>query len=131
MKQEADRTTLCLTLSKFCRAEIIQISLEAAAGWKILTAASGEEGLAIAEAQQPDAILLDVMMPNMDGPTTFGHLQENPATANIPTILLTAKAKMSEQQQFLDLGVTGVITKPFKPLDLVEQIQEILDWNVE
>ena len=109
--------------------EIIQICLEAAAGWDVLTAASGSEGLAAALAEQPDAILLDVMMPDMDGPTTFRQLQVNTKTQHIPTILLTAKAKISEQQQFIDLGVTGVITKPFKAQDLVNQIREILNWN--
>jgi CheY-like chemotaxis protein len=109
--------------------EIIQICLEAAAGWEVLTAASGTEGLEKAEAFQPDAILLDVMMPDMDGPTTFRQLQANSATRHIPTILLTAKAKISEQKQFIDLGVTGVITKPFKAQDLVDQIREILNWR--
>ena len=109
--------------------EIIQICLEAAAGWDVLTAASGSEGLATAQVEKPDAILLDVMMPDMDGPTTFRQLQADPTTQNIPTILLTAKAKISEQQQFIDLGVTGVITKPFKAQDLVNQIRKILHWN--
>lgn len=109
--------------------EIIQFSLEAAAGWEVLTAASGDEGLEIAQAQQPDAILLDVMMPDMDGPTTFHQLQLNAATRHIPTILLTAKAKASEQQQLINLGVTGVIVKPFKAQELVNQIREILNWT--
>ncbi len=109
--------------------EIIQICLEAAAGWEVLTAASGSEGLAKAQTTQPDAILLDVMMPDMDGPTTFRHLQANVETEHIPTILLTAKAKISEQKQFIDLGVTGVITKPFKAQELVDQIKEILNWS--
>jgi CheY-like chemotaxis protein len=109
--------------------EIIQICLEAAAGWEVVTAASGSEGLADAQTTQPDAILLDVMMPDMDGPTTFRLLQANVTTRHIPTILLTAKAKISEQQQFIDLGVTGVITKPFKAQDLVNQIRKILKWK--
>jgi len=109
--------------------EIIQISLEAAAGWDVFTAASGSEGLENAQISQPDAILLDVMMPDMDGPTTFRQLQANSATKHIPTILLTAKAKISEQKQFIDLGVKGVITKPFKAMDLVRQIREILHWR--
>ena len=109
--------------------EIIQICLEAAAGWEVLTAASGVEGIEKASDFQPDAILLDVMMPDMDGPTTFQALQRLPVTQHIPTILLTAKAKISEQQQFIDLGVTGLITKPFKAQDLVNQIREILDWS--
>lgn len=109
--------------------EIIQICLEAAAGWEVLTAASGSEGLVTAQVARPDAILLDVMMPDMDGPTTFRNLQANVATQHIPTILLTAKAKISEQKQFIDLGVTGVITKPFKAQDLVNQIRKILNWS--
>jgi len=109
--------------------EIVQICLEVAAGWEVLTAASGREGLAIAAAERPDAILLDVMMPGMDGTATFKQLQANPATQDIPTILLTAKAKMSEKQQFLELGVTGTISKPFEAVDLVRQIQALLHWS--
>jgi CheY-like chemotaxis protein len=109
--------------------EITQFSLEAAAGWDVLTAASGSEGLIIAEAEQPDAILLDVMMPDMDGMETFRQLQSNPTTQAIPTIFLTAKARGSEQQALIDLGISGLITKPIKPQDLVEQIRDILHWQ--
>jgi CheY-like chemotaxis protein len=109
--------------------EIIQFSLEAVADWEVLTAASGREGLETAQAQQPDAILLDVMMPDMDGPTTFQQLQLNAATRHIPTIFLTAKVRASEQQQLLDLGVTGTIAKPFKAQDLANQIRVILSWS--
>jgi CheY-like chemotaxis protein len=109
--------------------EIIQICLEAVAGWQVFTAASGSEGLANAQSTLPDAILLDVMMPDMDGPTTFRRLRANALTQDIPTILLTAKAKISEQQQFINLGVTGVITKPFKAQDLVDQMRAILGWK--
>lgn len=109
--------------------EIIQICLEAVAGWQVFTAASGSEGLENAQKTLPDAILLDVMMPDMDGPTTFRQLRANAVTQHIPTILLTAKAKISEQQQFINLGVTGVITKPFKAQDLVDQMREILGWQ--
>jgi CheY-like chemotaxis protein len=109
--------------------EIVQISLESVAGWDILTASSGNEGIRIAESEHPDAILLDVMMPNMDGVTTFKMLQAGVATCDIPTIMLTAKAQTSEQQQLIDLGVAGVITKPCLPQDLVDDICEILNWN--
>ncbi|HAN76118.1 MAG TPA: two-component system response regulator [Planktothrix sp. UBA8407] len=109
--------------------EIIQICLEVAAGWEVITACCGSEGIVLATAEKPDAILLDVMMPDMDGPTTFKHLQANPLTQNIPTILLTAKAKISEKQQFIQLGVTGVITKPFEAMDLVAQIRNLLKWT--
>ncbi|MGA7932322.1 MAG: response regulator [Kovacikia sp.] len=108
---------------------ITQISLNAIAGWEVLMAASGQEGLAIAEAEQPDAILLDVMMPGMDGITTLQQLQANPATQTIPVILLTAKAKIAEQQEFAELSMKGVITKPFKAPDLVQQIRAILHWQ--
>ncbi|NJK52564.1 MAG: response regulator [Acaryochloris sp. RU_4_1] len=109
--------------------EIIQFSLEAVAGWDVIGAASGSEGIAIAQTEQPDAILLDVMMPDMDGIATFEHLQANPLTEHIPTIFVTAKARNSEQQQFIDLGIAGLITKPIKAQDLVEQIQGILNWQ--
>jgi CheY-like chemotaxis protein len=110
--------------------EIIQFSIEAVTDWKVLTAASGSEGLALAEIEQPDAILLDVMMPNIDGETTFRHLQANAAIKNIPTILLTAKDIANEQQRFLNLGIAGAIAKPFKANDLVKQICEILSWQI-
>lgn len=109
--------------------EIIQFSLEAVAGWEVTTAASGSEGLAKAVANPPDAILLDVMMPELDGEATFQQLQANPKTHNIPTIMLTAKALQREYQQLMDLGVAGVVTKPFKAKDLVMQIQQILKWE--
>lgn len=109
--------------------EIVQFSLEAVAGWQVLTAASGDEGLSKAAAELPDAILLDVMMPELDGAGTFRQLQENAKTCRIPTILLTAKATTNEYNQLMQLGVAGVITKPFKAQDLVAQIQQILAWN--
>jgi CheY-like chemotaxis protein len=109
--------------------EITQFSLEAAAGWDVLAAPSGSEGLVIAEAEQPDAILLDVMMPDMDGTETFRQLRANPSTQNIPAIFLTAKARGSEQQALMGLGISGVITKPVKPQELVKQIREILHWE--
>lgn len=109
--------------------DIIQIALEAVAGWQVFTAASGQEGLAIAQREPLDAILLDVMMPNMDGPTTFQHLQNHPQTQHIPTIFLTAKAQMSERQHFANLGVMGVIVKPFEAHSLVQQVQQILNWR--
>lgn len=109
--------------------DIIQISIEVIAGWDVLTATSGTEGLDVAKTQQPDVILLDVMMPDMDGATTFKYLQALPSTAKIPTILLTAKATTNEKQKLMALGVTGVITKPFDATDLVNQIRTLLKWT--
>lgn len=108
--------------------EVTQVCLRTTAGWDVLLASSGREGIAKAEAEQPDAILLDVMMPDMDGIATFKALQSHAETQQIPVIFLTAKAQTAEKRQFNDLGVSGVITKPFNSLDLPEQIAKILHW---
>lgn len=108
---------------------IIQFSLEAAAGWEVLTAASGVEGLSLAESEQPDAILLDVMMPGLDGPATFQRLQENPVTRSVPVIMLTAKASPTDHQPLLELGIAGIITKPFKIPALIAQVRANLNWQ--
>jgi CheY-like chemotaxis protein len=109
--------------------EVAQIGLEMVANWQVITASSGAEGVVKAKAQQPDAILLDVMMPDMDGPTTFRQLQSDPATQHIPVLLLTAKVQSADRRQFADLGVKGVIAKPFDPLKLPEEMTRLLDWR--
>jgi DNA-binding response OmpR family regulator len=105
--------------------QIVQISLKAIAGWEVLIASSGKQGIAIAIDESPDAILLDVMMPGMDGVGTFERMQANPTLRCIPIILLTAKV---QQNQFSALAVAGVITKPFKANDLVNQMRSLLRW---
>src|SRR5688572_28705293 len=109
--------------------EVAQMSLELVGGWNVLAAPSGANGIDQAQANRPDLILLDVMMPDMDGPTTYRHLRADERTKAIPVILLTAKAQAAERAQLADLGVTGVITKPFDPVQLHEQIKQILGWN--
>lgn len=109
--------------------EVAALSLESVAGWEVLTASSGLQGLARAAEHKPDAILLDVMMPGMDGPTTFRELRKNPATAGIPVLLLTAKVQSTDQRRFADLGVEAVLFKPFDPLTLSRQIASALCWN--
>jgi CheY-like chemotaxis protein len=108
---------------------VAALSLETVAGWEVLVASSGAQGLARAIEHQPDAILLDVMMPGMDGPTTFRELRQNPVTAHIPVLLLTAKVQSSDQRRFADLGVEAVLFKPFDPLELSTQIAGALGWN--
>lgn len=110
--------------------EVAQICLETIAGWQVITAGSGNEGLTKAASEGPDAILLDVMMPDMDGLTTFQKLQANAATQNIPVILLTAKVQASDRRRYEDLGITATIPKPFDPLALANQVAEILGWNL-
>src|SRR5919201_2353556 len=85
--------------------EVAQVSLEMVAGWEVLTARSGREGIQRAQAEQPDAILLDVMMPGLDGPSTFERLQADPSTRGIPVLLLTAKAQTADRARFERLGV--------------------------
>ena len=109
--------------------EVAALSLETVADWEVEVASSGAQGLEKAIVSQPEAILLDVMMPGMDGPTTFRELRKNPATAHIPVLLLTAKVQNSDQRRFSDLGVEAVLFKPFDPLTLSAQISQVLGWN--
>jgi CheY-like chemotaxis protein len=109
--------------------EIAQIGLEMVAHWQVQAANSGEEGITKAKAERPDAILLDVMMPDMDGPTTFQKLRADPETSQIPVIFLTAKVQSADRRQFTDLGVKSVIAKPFDPLTLAEEVARILGWQ--
>lgn len=108
--------------------EVTKLALEMMAGWEVLLAASGEEGLSIAALENPDAILLDMMMPDMDGTVTLTKLQANSATRHIPVILLTAKVQINVQPQYTELGIRAVITKPFDPLTLANEIVEALNW---
>jgi CheY-like chemotaxis protein len=110
--------------------EVTKICLETVAGWEVLTAGSGKEGISFAEAFQPDAILLDVMMPDMDGPTTYEKLQENPATKAIPVILLTAKIQASDRRRYAQMGIMAAIAKPFNPLELAGQVANALGWSL-
>lgn len=109
--------------------EVAQLTLEAVGGFEVFTAESGSEGIKKAEKEQPDAILLDVMMPEMDGITTFKQLQANSLTSNIPVILLTAKVQASDQRRFAELGIIGMVPKPFDPMTLTDQVAEILGWQ--
>ncbi|MBL1173798.1 response regulator [Pantanalinema sp. GBBB05] len=109
--------------------EIAQICLRTVAGWQVSTASSGKEGVTKATVEQPDAILLDVMMPDLDGVATFQALQGNPTTQSIPVILLTAKVQASDRQRYTELGVKATIAKPFDPLQLAAQVAAVLGWN--
>ncbi len=106
--------------------EVAAISMGAVGGWHVSVARSGTEGIAKALAEQPDAILLDVMMPGIDGPATFRRLQDNPRTRAIPVILLTAKAQAADRRGFEQLGVVGVVSKPFDPMSLPDQVAALL-----
>ncbi|MFN6527885.1 response regulator [Nostoc sp. ChiSLP03a] len=108
---------------------IAKLGLEMAAGWNVLTACSGWEALNVAANSKLDVILLDMMMPDMDGRATLQQLKANPVTKSIPVILLTAKVQESAQDVFTGLNVAAVFAKPFRPLKLAAQISEALGWN--
>ena len=110
---------------------VVQFGIRMSAGWEVLTASSGLQGIQTAQAEKLDVILLDVMMPDMDGIATFKVLQAHPETEKVPVIFLTAKTQTAEKRQFNELGVSGVITKPFNSLDLPEQIAKILHWSLQ
>ncbi|MFH7245218.1 MAG: response regulator [Spirulina sp.] len=109
---------------------IVQAALEELAGWQVLEAASGEAGLDLATTAQPDAILLDISMPDMDGFDLFAQLQQNPDTQAIPVIVLTSKVLARDRSRFAALPLAGVITKPFNPLSLAAQVADYLGWEV-
>lgn len=107
--------------------EVAQLALELQEDWTVLTASSGESGISLAKQEQPNAIVLDVMMPQMDGMATLKELQADATTQSIPVIFLTAKVSSTEMASMEELGVCGVIVKPFDPLTLGEQVRAALE----
>jgi len=105
---------------------IARMSLSVLGGMEVTEAASGAEGIARAREWRPDAILLDMMMPSLDGAGTLARLQADPSTSSIPVIFLTAKAMTSEVERLQGLGAAGVLTKPFDPETLAAQVSAIL-----
>jgi CheY-like chemotaxis protein len=108
---------------------IIKICLEYLGGWQVLVAKSSSEGLLLAEIELFDLILLDVVMPDMNGLALLRALRINPLTRKIPVILLTAGTQPLNSNECAQLGVAGVITKPFDPVDLPNQIRAFLIWE--
>ncbi len=101
--------------------------LEEVGGFEVVTAHSGEDGLVKAAEANPNVILLDVMMPIMDGPATLAALRSSESTKHIPIIFLTAKALSAEIATLKDLGAIGVLVKPFDPMSLHTQILTLLE----
>ena len=108
---------------------VVKTTLELTAGWKVITADSAMAGFEIAKRERPDAILLDVVMPEPDGVTILHKLQADPQTQSIPVIFLTAKARYDEQQSFKHLEIAGVIVKPFEPKKIADQVRALLGWK--
>lgn len=109
--------------------EVAQMALEIVGGFRTQTASSGNQAWAVACETQPDAVLLDVMMPGMDGPTLLSHFRSDERTRNIPIIFLTAKIQSGDRRDFNDLDIAGVIAKPFDPMELPSEIRRLLGWT--
>jgi CheY-like chemotaxis protein len=109
--------------------EVAQVSLELVGDFEVIAAASGPEGVESARSRPPDAILLDVSMPGMDGPATLAALHADPSTRAIPVVFLTARTQSAERASLMELGVAGLITKPFDPLKLAGQLSAALGWD--
>ena len=105
--------------------EIATLSLGDIGGMDVLAAESGEEGLELARSVQPDLIVLDMMMPQMDGPEVLSRLRDDDATRSIPVIFLTARASEADISRLTSMGSIGVITKPFDPMTLATRVAEL------
>lgn len=119
-------TILIIDDDNFVR-KLTHMSLSKVAGMTVIEATNGADGIAEAERAMPDAILLDVMMPGLDGPDTLKALRANPATAAIPVIFLTAKAMPAELARLAELGAAAVFTKPFDPLTIGDDVRRVID----
>jgi two-component system, OmpR family, response regulator len=106
---------------------VVQATLRLVPGLSVRTAESGEHGIDLAYELRPDLVLMDVMMPGLDGPSTFGRMRESPILNKTPVIFMTAKVLPAEIAELLELGAIGVIVKPFDPLMLYEELSSL--WN--
>lgn len=117
---------LCVDDEEDLRA-IEQMCLETVGGYSVIQATNGEEAIQVAKAEKPDMILLDVMMPGMDGPSALAKMRQDPEIAHIPVIFMTARVRPTEIEEYIALGAIGVISKPFDPMQLAQQVAE--HWN--
>jgi CheY-like chemotaxis protein len=109
--------------------ELAQLCLETVDGWDVLTASSGADAIETAREHHPDAVLLDMMMPEMDGLTTFEHLQSDESTRDIPVLLFTAKLQPRDREIWDGTAIRGTIAKPFDPMTLGTQVSRTLKWT--
>ncbi len=109
--------------------EVAKMSLELVGGWTVTTAPSGGDGIRQAREERPDGILLDVMMPDLDGPATLEQLRSDAVVGEIPVIFLTAKVQASDRTRFAELDVAGLIAKPFDPMTLPQRVAELFGWS--
>jgi DNA-binding response OmpR family regulator len=105
--------------------EVVRLALEEIGGFAVESCASGEEGLAKAQEHRPDLIVLDVMMPGMDGPMTLRELRKIPELSETPVIFMTAKVQTHEIEEYAGMGAIGVLTKPFDPATISKEIRAL------
>jgi two-component system, OmpR family, response regulator len=103
-----------------------ELCLGASGAWEVLSTGSGSEALVLARQHRPDVILLDARMPGMDGPATLSKLKEDEATREIPVVFMTAQVQRHEVDRYMSLGAIGVISKPFDPVRLPEDVRELV-----
>jgi two-component system, OmpR family, response regulator len=106
--------------------KVAEISLSKVGNWRVFLAESGAQALDVVSREKPDVILLDVMMPGMDGPTTLKCLRESESLDGTPIIFMTAKVQKHEIESYYNLGAAGVISKPFDPMSLPSEIRSIV-----
>jgi CheY-like chemotaxis protein len=122
------RTRLLLVDDEDAIRAVARMSLERLGGWAVVPVVSGQAALEAAVDDGPfDAVLLDVMMPGLDGPATLQRLREGPLRAEVPVVFLTAKTGEAERARLCSLGAAGVIAKPFDPMSLPAELEQILD----
>ncbi|MDF1600816.1 response regulator [Mesorhizobium sp. YIM 152430] len=107
--------------------EIAEMALGLDPSFEIRSAASGREGLEVARCFSPDLIMLDVMMPGMDGPSTFSAARADPDLGHVPVVFITARTQTHQVAELMALGARGVIPKPFDPMTLAAQVSRLLD----
>lgn len=105
--------------------ELLRVNFEIE-GFDVICASDGEEGLQRAQADRPDIVISDIMMPRRDGLQLLNDLKADPLTEDLPVILLSAKAQRAEVQQGLELGADDYITKPFDPLELIDRLNAVM-----
>ena len=110
--------------------EVAQVSLESLAVWEVIEAGSGHRAVELAARERPEAILLDVMMPDMDGIATFEKLQTDDSTRDVPVVFLTASVQSADRARLEGLGAVGILPKPFDPLTLAESVAGLLGWTL-
>ena len=127
MKNESTKTILLIDDEEYI-CQVVESCVELFSNWQITSTRSGEEGLAASAIAKPDAIVLDMLMPSMDGFAVLKELQADPNLADIPVVLLTARVDLTEPQKLAQLGVKGAIAKPFHPTNIASEIAKILGW---